>query len=208
MRDLTVETNKNKYDAVVYRPAAAETLYPIRVSVRLNGDPSPMLWRLRVIAAEVDPSLRLDNVLTLDQVGTADRVALDFFLRVLAGIGSVAVVLATAGMYALMAFTVARRTSEIGIRLALGANPRRIVFTTFARALAPIGAGVVLGSIPAAALAVNLAPEVSAGADAIRMAAGVSAGAAVFMVTVTALACVAPARRALRIQPVETLKAT
>ncbi len=208
VKDLTVDINKTKYNSVVYRPAAAETIHPIRVAVRMNGDPSPMLWRLRVIAAEVDPSLRLDEMLTLDQVGTSDRVAIAFFLRMLAGIGIVALVLATAGMYALMAFTVARRTAEIGIRLALGANPRRIVFSTFARALAQIGAGVIIGSIPAAALAVNLAPEVSAGADPIRSTAVICTISAVFMATVTALACMGPARRALRIQPIDTLKAT
>jgi predicted permease len=208
VKDLTVDINKTKYNSVVYRPAAAEALHPIRVALRVHGDPSPMLWRVRVIAAEVDASLRLDEVMTLDRVGTSDRVAIAFFLRVLAGIGVVALVLATAGMYALMAFTVARRTSEIGIRLALGANPRRIVFSTFARALAQMGAGVIIGSVPAAALAVNLAPEVSAGADPIRSAALICAISAVFMATVTALACVVPARRALRIQPIETLKAT
>ena len=208
VKDLTVDINKTKYNAVVYRPAAAETLHPIRVAVRVNGDPAPMLWRLRVIAADVDPSMRLDEMLTLDQVGTADRVAIAFFLRIVAGIGIVALVLATAGMYALMAFTVARRTSEIGIRLALGANPRRIVFATFARALAQMGAGVIVGTIPAAALAVNISPEVSAGADPIRSAAVICVSSAVFMATVTALACVVPARRALRIQPIETLKTT
>ena len=208
VKDLTVDINKTKYNSVVYRPAAADTMHPIRVAVRVNGDPSPMLWRLRVIAAEVDPSLRLDEMLTLDQVGTADRVAIAFFLRILAGIGIVALVLATAGMYALMAFTVARRTSEIGIRLALGANPRRIVFATFAWALAQMGAGVLVGTIPAAALAVNLSPEVSAGADPIRSAAVICTISAVFMATVTALACVVPARRALQIQPIETLKTT
>ena len=61
MTDLTDDINKTNYDSVLYRPAAAETMHPLRVAVRVNGDPSPMLWRLRVIAAEVDPSLRLDE---------------------------------------------------------------------------------------------------------------------------------------------------
>ncbi len=183
-------------------------MHPIRVSVRVNGDPSPMLWRLRVIAADVDPSLRLDEVQTLDKLGTADLVAIAFFLRILAGIGIVALVLAAAGMYALMAFTVSRRTAEIGIRLALGANPRRIVMATFARALAQIGAGVVAGAIPAAALTASLAPEVSAGANGNTLAAVMCTVAAVFMIVVTALACAIPARRALRIQPIDTLKAS
>jgi len=208
VKDLTVDTNKDKYNAVVYRPVAAEAMHPIRVAVRVTGDASPMLWRLRVIAAEVDASLRLDEVLTLDKVGTADLVGIAFFLRILAGIGVVAVVLAAAGMYALMAFTVARRTSEIGIRLALGADPRRLVMSTFARALAQIGAGVAIGIIPAVAIAASLAPEVSAGADGMRTAIVVCSVSAMFMVSVTVLACTAPARRALRIQPIDTLKTT
>ena len=164
-----------------------------------------MMWRLRVIAADIDPALRLDDVQTLDQVTAADRVAIEFFLRLLAGIGVVALVLATAGVYALMSFTVARRTTEIGIRLALGANARRIVVTTFARALAQVGAGVLIGSIPAALLAVNLGPELAVSASAMTAAVICALAAGITMV-ITALACVPPARRALRIQPVDTLK--
>ena len=64
-----------------------------------------------------------------------------------------------------------------------------------------------LGIVPAAAIVASLAPEVSAGAGG-RAAAVVCATAALFMLAVTALACFAPARRALRIQPVDTLKST
>ena len=207
VRDLTVDIDKNTYDAVVYRPAAAEAVHPIRIAVHATNNPTAMLSRLRVIASEVDPSMRLDGLMTLDNAGAVDRVALDFFLRILAGIGGVALILATAGVYALMSFTVARRTSEIGIRLALGANPRRIVMSTFGRALLQIAAGLVLGGIPAFALAANLAPEIAVGGGP-QLAVGVCLGAAAFMAIVTGLACMVPARRALRIQPVETLKAT
>ena len=205
---LTTEANRQIYDAVVYRPVAADAMNPIRIAAHVNGDPAPMLWRLRVIAAEVDASLRLDTPVTLNNVGAADRVAIEFFLRLLAGIGIVALVLATAGMYALMSFTVARRTTEIGIRLALGADPRRIVVTTFGGALAQIGAGVLIGSLPAAALVASLAPEVSSGANGNTAAVVICGLAALFMVGVTTLACVPPARRALRIQPIDTLKTT
>jgi putative ABC transport system permease protein len=106
-----------------------------------------------------------------------------------------------------MSFTVARRTSEIGIRLALGANPRRIVLSTFGRALLQISAGLVVGAIPAFALAANLAPEISVGGGP-ELAMWVCACVAIFMVVVTALACAVPAARALKIQPVDTLKTT
>jgi hypothetical protein len=205
--DLTADTYKGASDAVMYRPARADATWPLYAAVRVTSDTVAMMWRLRVIAAEVDPALRLDNLLTLDRITAADRVAIEFFLRLLAGIGVVALVLATAGVYALMSFTVARRTTEIGIRLALGASARRIVFTTFARALAQVGAGVLLGSIPAAVIAANLGPELAVSADAVTAAliCGLAAGTTMI---VTALACVAPARRALRIQPVDTLKTT
>jgi putative ABC transport system permease protein len=206
-RDLTTAGNKNTYDAVVYEPVRPEAMAPLRMAVRLNGDANAAMARLRAIGIAADPALRLDDFKTMDQLSAVDRVAIEFFLRILGGIGVVAVILATAGIYALMSFTVARRTPEIGIRLALGANPRRIVAATFSRALAQVSAGVLLGIVPAAAIVASLAPEVSGGAGG-RAAAVVCATAALFMLAVTALACFAPARRALRIQPVDTLKST
>ncbi len=205
--DLTADHYKRASDAVMYRPANADTTWPLYTAVHVVGNTAAMMWRLRVIAAEIDPALRLDDVQMLDQVTAADRVAIEFFLRLLAGIGVVALVLATAGVYALMSFTVARRTNEIGIRLALGASSRRIVVTTFARALAQVGAGVLIGSIPAAVLVATLGPELAVSASTVT-AAVICALAAGCTILVTALACLPPARRALRIQPIDTLKTT
>jgi ABC-type antimicrobial peptide transport system permease subunit len=81
------------------------------------------------------------------------------------------------------------------------------MLSTFGRALLQITAGLVAGGIPAFALAANLAPEISVGGGP-QMAMWVCLGAALFMAVVTGLACAVPARRALRIQPVETLKTT
>lgn len=205
--DLTADHYKRASDAVMYRPAHADTTWPLYAAVHVAGDTAAMMWRLRVIAADIDPALRLDNVQTLDRVTAADRVALEFFLRLLAGIGGVALVLATAGVYALMSFTVARRSTEIAIRVALGANTHRIVLTTFARALAQVGTGVLMGSIPAAILAANLGPELAVSANT-ATAAVICALAATTTIVMTALACAIPARRALKIQPIDTLKAT
>ena len=206
VRDLTSDGYKKAHDAVIYRPIAPDDALPLHVAIRVAGTPETMMWRLRVLAAEVDPSLRLDELNTLDQLSVSDRVAIDFFLRLLAGIGVVALVLATAGVYALTSFTVARRSTEIGIRVALGASARRIVTTTFARTLAQVTAGVIAGSVPGFALAASLGPEVAVSADGVTAAiiGGIAAGATV---AITALACVGPARRALRIQPIDTLKA-
>jgi len=119
----------------------------------------------------------------------------------------VALVLATAGVYALMTFTVSRRTVEIGIRLALGASTARIVQTTFSRALAQVGLGVAVGLVPAVGIVASLGPEVSVNTDGTAVAV-ISALAAAVTLGVAALACLAPATRALAIQPTDALKST
>jgi putative ABC transport system permease protein len=162
--------------------------------------------RLAIIASEVDPTLRLIELETMDRVGENDRIALDFFARLLAGVSAVALLLATAGVYALMSFTVARRAQEIGIRLALGASPGRIVRSTFSRALAQVGLGLLAGGIPAVALIANLGPEV-APVEGMRTMMVACTAAICFVAGITGLACVMPARRALRIQPTDALKA-
>jgi predicted permease len=204
--DLTDPTNKTAGDALIFRPAAVEATQPLYLAVRARTNPSAVMSRLGIIAADVDPSMRVTEMMMLDNIGESQRVALDFFARLLAGISIVAMVLATAGVYALMSFTVARRTAEIGIRLALGANPRRIVMATFARALTQVAIGLILGSIPAWLIVANVGPEVSpTNGNEIAIAMGL--GSTVLVALVTAVACVLPAWRALRIQPTDALKA-
>jgi len=143
----------------------------------------------------------------MDKVGDSDRIALDFFARLMAGVSIVAMILATAGVYALMSFTVSRRTAEIGIRVALGANPRRIVMATFARAFTQVTIGLILGSVPAAMLVAALGPQVSPAASS-EVAIGTCLVSTLLVALVTGLACVFPARRALTIQPTDALKTT
>ena len=150
--------------------------------------------------------MRLDNMRTIDQLAAADRIALDFAVRVGSGIAIVALMLSISGVYALMSFTVARRTPEIAIRLALGANANRVVISTFSRALLQVGLGVLVGCIPGGAIVSVIEPEVLNAAQ-MPLAIGTSLSVIVFMAVVTLCACFGPARRALRIQPTDALKA-
>lgn len=205
--DLTDDTNKRPGDAILYRPVAPELASPFFLAVRSRANVTGTVSRLRVVASEVDPMLRLDDVLSLDRLSDADRVALDFFARLLAGVSIVAIILATAGVYALMSFTVSRRTAEIGIRVALGARPGRVVWNTFARALAQVSIGLVAGSIPAGLIVWTLGPEVSA-TNGTEVAIATGALSTILVAIMAALACIAPARRALGIQPTDALKST
>jgi len=205
--DLTDPTTKRPGESLLFRPAPAETTVPLYMAVRARTDVAAVMSRLRVIAGDVDSSARLTEMMTLDAVGEADLVALDFFARLLAGVSIVAMILATAGVYALMSFTVARRTAEIGIRVALGADPRHIVTATFARAFTQVTIGLVLGGIPAAAIVAYIGPEVAA-TNGSEVAIWTCLVSLAIVAIVTAIACVFPALRALRIQPTDALKTT
>jgi hypothetical protein len=206
VRDLVLRPDRTAEDGVVYRawtPEGTEALY---ATVRVRGDPRAFTSRLRLLSAEADPTLRLTDVMAMRDLGEEDRVALRFLSRVLAILGALALLLATAGIHSLMSFTVARRTREIGIRTAVGASPGRVVSGIFSRAFAQLGIGVIAGSIPGFLLFSYGAPEVATGAGA---ALGVAAfvGVAIFMLTVGLLSSAVPMRRALRIQPTEALRA-
>ncbi|HEX2204511.1 MAG TPA: FtsX-like permease family protein, partial [Longimicrobium sp.] len=132
--------------------------------------------------------------------------ALGFFARALAVVGAVVLLLAAAGVYALMSFSVARRTREIGVRAALGAAPRRVVAAVFSRAFAQLAIGIAVGAVPGSILVVRGASEVARGAGLAAGGAAVVAVAA-FMLAVGLVASLGPAARALRIQPTEALRA-
>ena len=111
----------------------------------------------------------------------------------------VAVVFSAAGLYALMAVAVARRTREIGIRIALGAHPGQVLRSVFARAGRQLGGGIIAGNSIVLLLAWR--------ADSLTVDLLVSSViTSVIMAAVGVLACAAPARRALRIQPTEALR--
>ena len=118
------------------------------------------------------------------------------FAAGLSVVAAVIVLFALIGIYALMSFTVAQRAREIGIRAALGANPRRLIGSIFSRAMMQIGLGVLAG-------AVLVSATVARSPEALRLVAWVAAA----MVAVGLIGCAAPARRALRIQPIDALRA-
>jgi putative ABC transport system permease protein len=183
------------------KPAAGARTH---LAIRVNGDPLAFAPQLRAVAA-VDPGLRLYDVMPLADLGANELVVVRVMLRVLAVLGGIALVLATAGVYALMSFTVSRRTREIGIRIALGADRRRVATGVLSRAMLQVGLGVLAGVVPGTALVAFGAPEIANGAGT---AAGVAAGfaLAVFMLLIGACASAVPLRRALGVQPTDALR--
>jgi predicted lysophospholipase L1 biosynthesis ABC-type transport system permease subunit len=183
-----------------YHPLAADVVVPLHVAVRVRGgDAAAFAPRLRAVAAAVDPTLRVDAVARMDTLSDRGIEFTMFWVRLLAVVSAVAMLLSMAGIYAVMSFTAARRTREIGIRVALGASRRRVVAAVFARPLAQVGLGVVAGGV----ITVLLGDVEEATPRALVGALGYS----VLMLGVCLLACIVPTRRALQVQPTEALRA-
>ena len=206
VRDLSLaKAHKTSEDAMLYRPVTVERASMLRVMVRSTADPTQTSTIVRRAAAETDPTLRIYDLMALARIEDSDIATGRFFVTVTALVACVALVLTTAGIYALMSFTLARRTREIGIRVALGAAPQRIVTALFSRTFAHVGVGVLIGSLPGGLLlSLTLSETVS---SSLWVAVVTSiAGSALFVLLVAMATCVVPARRALRIQPTEALR--
>ena len=194
---LTVDPDL-PHNAGVFYPAAPGSVNPVQLAVHLRGEPAAFAPRVRGIASAVDPRLQLDEIRPLDAIRPEWLMTIQFWVRVALAVGGLLMLLAIAGIHAIMAFTVSRRTREIGIRTALGAGSGRIVRAIFARALAQFGAGIAVG--------VTLLLLLGGVPETPRHLALLAAGLAV-MAGAGLLAAWMPTRRALRIQPTEALRA-
>jgi putative ABC transport system permease protein len=185
--------------AYIYRAASAAELDSVVVAVRVAGEAAPLAPRVAALARQGDAGLQLRDIITLEEI-VAQRQKPEVFGGVV--IGSVlltAVVFSAAGLYALLSVAVARRTREIGIRIALGATPRRVLGSVFARAGRQLGGGIIAGN----SLILLLAWRADSLTADLLISSVITS---VIMAVVGVLACAAPARRALRIQPTEALR--
>jgi predicted permease len=185
--------------AYIYRAASAAELDPVVVAVRVAGDAAPLAPRVAALARQIDPGLQLRNIATLQETVAQQRAPEGLGGVVIGSILLGAVVFSAAGLYALMAVAVARRSREIGIRIALGANPRHVLGSVFTRAARQLGGGLIAGN--------SLILLIAWRADSLTADLLVSSViTSVIMAAVGVLACAAPARRALRVQPTEALR--
>ena len=197
--DLGMDPAEGGESAYLYAAASAANIDPVTVVVRVAGDAAPLAPRVAALAQQVDAGLQLQNIVTLETVVAEQQVPMTVGSLVFGSILLGAVVFSAAGLYALMAVAVARRSREIAIRLALGAHRRHVLGRVFARASRQLGAGIIVGNsliVLLAWRADSLTPDLLAS----------SAITSVIMAAVGVLACAAPARRALRIQPTEALR--
>lgn len=190
-------------DAGLYVPLTPGSVYPIRLAIHVGAEPEAFTPRLRAIAAEVDPNAIISSPLALNRIFEGDwYIAASVTLGGLFGVG-ILLALAACGIYAIMSFSVAERTREIGIRTALGAHPGQVAWTVARRSLLQLAVGAAIGT-PAAWWAFMQIAEDS-GSALMAFVASLLPGIGVMLVVGLA-ACTAPTLRALRITPTEALR--
>jgi putative ABC transport system permease protein len=174
------------------------------IVMRTNADPAVVAASVRAAAREVDPNLVLFDLRSMSELRTQSMAQRRFITLLVAVFGLVALSLAALGVYGVTALAVSERTQEMGIRVALGAEPLRLLALVVRQGLGLGAAGIAIGLAVSAGLTPMIASQLfGVGvADPVTMVAvsGVLLGVAL-------LACIVPARRAMRVDPVIALRA-
>jgi ABC-type antimicrobial peptide transport system permease subunit len=171
--------------------------------VRAPADPGKLTSLLREEIRTLDPDMPLFNIRPLDEALAQFRWFSRTFGTMFVIFAAIALVLSAVGLYAVTAYSVTQRTQEIGIRMALGAEPGHVSWLVLRRGLVLVGIGVVLGF--AGALGVGRLLENwlirTTPTDPATLSAVV-----VVLVAVAVVACLRPARQATRVDPLMALK--
>ncbi len=206
VRDTKYNSPREQAQRMIYLPLAQLTgddKFAYRLQLQATGDPASVTGEVRSALAEVDPNLPILDVKTISE-------QVDGFMdneRLISELSSffslLALALASIGLYGVMTYNVVRRTNEIGIRIALGAQAHRVLWMVLKESMWLLGIGVVLG-IPATLAATRL---VQAQLFGLRPSDPVTLAVAVIIIAmVTLAAAYLPARRAMGVDPIVALR--
>jgi putative ABC transport system permease protein len=187
----------------LYEPYTQAALSESYFMVRTSGDPNSLVATARQRIAAIDPDMPIYDVQTLDRVISDSMIGLGYVSVMMAVLGMIALVLACVGVYGVMSFSVAERTHEIGVRMALGAQRGEVLRLVLRHGLLLAGIALAIGlplSLGLSGLVASLVFGVST-TDPLTFA-GVSA----LLLLVAIAACYFPARRAMRVDPVIALR--
>jgi predicted permease len=185
-----------------YFPFAQHVGRGMTIAVRTDGDPSTIVSAVREQVRAIDPELPFFGVKTMTELVDASLVSRRTPMLLATLFGGIALFLAAIGIYGVLAYQVAQRRKEIGIRLALGSDGRRIFALIVSEGLWLLGLGVGVGLAGAFAIRTAMATQLF---GVQPMDPLVLAAVAAVLGLVALLACAVPARRAAQIDPLIAL---
>lgn len=201
--DILQNTSRAEIDPVMFLPYRLDSRTWMSVLVRTQVPPSSVAQAVRLAIREVDADLPVRNVRTLDEEIAMQSWPLRVFGTMFGIFGGAALLLATVGLYAVVAYGVNQRTPEIGIRVALGASAGSILRMVFTTGMRQVAIGLVLGLGAAfgvtqviSSLLVGVSPT-----DPLTFG-----GVAALLMGAATLGCAIPARRAMRVDPAIALR--
>ena len=204
--DIKSRDAREKPDPIIYRPILQlqdQGAFSCTIHVRTNSDPTALTTQVRQVINQTDDKLPIFGVTTLSEQVHANLNDERLIAQLVSFFGALALTLACIGLYGVMAHGVARRTNEIGIRMALGARGGNIAWMILRETMYLVLAGLILG-VPAALIGgrliatqlFDLSPT-----DPLTLV-----GAALILALVAMLAGYLPARRASRVNPLNALR--
>jgi predicted permease len=203
VRDIVLDEPDANYYQAVYRPFAQRPARYATIALRSEGDPHALADPLRATLQDLDPNLPVYFVRTIDEWLASHTVADRLLARLFSTFAVFGVLLAGAGIYALLAFAVASRTREIGVRRALGARNRGIVSLVMHQGVRQLAFGLGIGLVLAAGFA-QVLQNVLFGVSTVDP---VTFGSVALVLAATVLiASWIPARRALTIEAIQALR--
>jgi len=152
---------------------------------------------------EIDPNLPLSDVQTMDEIVSRSVAPRRFNMFLLTIFAAVALLLALVGVYGVLAYSVGQRTAEIGLRVALGATPRKVLTLIVSQGMRPILIGIGIGLLGAVALS-RFVSSLLFGVRALDPLTYITV--ALLVMAAALLSCYVPALRALRVDPVAALR--
>ena len=187
----------------IYFPLAQRPLAYTYVAVRTNGDPRALIPAMRSAVSGIDVDQPIFDVLPLNRVISNEILGLSYAAVLLGVVGIMALGLSAVGVSGVMAHSVSQRVHEIGVRMALGANPRDVLLLIVGQGLKLLGLGVCIG-LPLAFALARLLSSLLFGVESSDSLSFL--GGALLLTAAVLLACYLPARQAMRVDPMVALR--
>ena len=204
VRDAKYDDLRETEAPTLYQPFMQQIPASQTFEVRTAGDPLSIVGALREAVRQMDPDIPITNVIT-QTASIEQRYAQETLLaKAYAIFGAIALVVAAIGLFGLMSYSVARRTNEIGIRMALGAEPMMVLRHVMGESMALVAIGIVAGVALAAATG-RLVSSLLFGVT--MFSPETMAAAMAVLAAVSAAASYLPARRASNVDPLVALRA-